>query len=120
MAEFLQDFATSSLIFSGTFIPIRAPLNLPSLIGGVLNKISSRTANEAYKFTLEYDKSCPDVIFSDFKRLERVFYNLLLYFVDTNEQASVVVKVSSLSLLTNPDNKRLRVTKRIYSRDEFM
>ena len=66
-------------------MPIRAPLNLPALIGGVLNKISSRTANEAYKFTLEYDSSCPDVIFSDAKRLERVFYNLLLYFVDTNE-----------------------------------
>ena len=66
-------------------MPIRAPLSLPALIGGVLNKISSRTANEAYKFTLEYDSSCPDVIFSDAKRLERVFYNLLLYFVDTNE-----------------------------------
>ncbi|KAL4437682.1 hypothetical protein ABPG74_012357 [Tetrahymena malaccensis] len=108
MSEFLQDFATSSLLISSTFIPIKQQLNLLHLIQGVLEKMKIRTSSKQYYFSLQYDSVCPSIVYSDFKRLDRVFYNLILYFIDTNDKAYIKIKVLP-SFLNNSSKKKLKI-----------
>lgn len=93
MTEFLQDFATASLLISGTFVVIRRVFNLPQLITKVVDKIRMRTVSLHYSFSVQYDTNAPKQVNSDLKRLDRVFYNLLLYFIDTCEAASINIRV---------------------------
>jgi len=60
---------------------------------------------------VHYENICPNLIFSDVKRLDRVFYNLLLYFIDTNETASIKIKVSGLAHASTSDKKKIKVFK---------
>ncbi|KAL4483867.1 hypothetical protein ABPG72_006242 [Tetrahymena utriculariae] len=108
MSEFLQDFATSSLLISSTFIPIKQQLNLLHLIQNVLEKMKIRTSQKQYYFSLQYDSVCPSIIYSDVKRLDRVFYNLILYFIDTNDKAFIKIKVLP-SFSNNSSKKQLKV-----------
>ncbi|EAR89911.2 transmembrane protein, putative (macronuclear) [Tetrahymena thermophila SB210] len=108
MSEFLQDFATSSLLISSTFIPIKQQLNLQHLIQSVLEKMKIRSSSKQYYFSLQYDSVCPQVVYSDVKRLDRVFYNLILYFIDTNDKAYIKIKVLP-SFSNSTPKKKLKI-----------
>lgn len=52
MTEFLSDFATASLIISGTFAVEKKIFSLPILIAKVVEKIRIRTVSLLYNYSV--------------------------------------------------------------------